>query len=234
MIRNRNIDKHDTFIFQPTRKLDAYYYGFSMDFSNTFRGKVAQKSYGLSLTGSKSASYASTGDSNDALLKISGNNYAANDTNFVFRGLNAAIANRSGGVLGLLEHSIGTQAKSGGTVTNLKGLSITAENYGTMGASGTFGGLDILLKNEAAVATTEFGLRIRNENNSIAGDLADAILISDTGANTGFTHFVDFTIDGGHPAQSTSSSVTNVGTNGWIKVKVGTATRYIALGDGVT
>jgi hypothetical protein len=234
MIRNRNLDKHDRYVFTPVRDNESYSYGFSIDVSDMLRGTAAKKSYGLSITGSKSATYASTGDSNDALLKISGNNYAANDTNFVFRGLNAAIANRSGGVLGRLEHSIGTQGKSGGTVTNLLGLSITAENYGTMGATGTFGGVDILLKNEAAVATTEFGLRIRNENNSIAGDVADAILVSDTGANTGFTHFINFAVDGGHPAQSTSSSVTNVGTCGWIKVKVGTATRYIALGDGVT
>ncbi len=231
MIRDRNIDGTGRFTFNPVRALDAYAYGFRITGDNHFRGTAAQKSYVLQVDGDRSASYVATGDSNDALLRVSGNNYAANDSNFILRGINASINNRSGGTLGRLEHSFGTQNKSGGTAPTLLGLVITAENYGTCAT--TFGGVDIVLKNEAAVATTEFGLRIRNENNSIAGPVDSVFNIYDTGANTGFTHLFTL-LDAGMPGQSTSSSVTNVGTKGWIKIKVGTATRYIALGDGVS
>lgn len=173
------------------RSTSAYAYGFDIKGeSGFFTSGAATKSYLLNVTGDRPSGSAATGDSNDALFKCSGNNYAANDDNFIFRGINAAIANRSGGHLGRIEHSLGTQAKSGGTVHNVVGLTITAENYGTVVDS--FGGLDVLLKNEAAVATTEYGIRIRNENNSIAGPVAAGILLTDTGANTGWTDALDF------------------------------------------
>ena len=158
--------------YVPVRGDDAYEYGLKIDSDTFFTGGANTKSYMVGVFGDRPSGSAATGDSNDALIKLSGNNYAANDTNFIFRGLNAAINNRSGGTLGRIEHSLGAQGKSGGTVNNILGLTITAENYGTV--SDLFGGLDILLKNEGAVATTEFGLRIRNENNSIADAVAAA------------------------------------------------------------
>lgn len=157
--------------------------------SDFFKGGAAQKSYALSITGDRPAGSAATGDSNDALIRASGNNYAANDTNFILRGVNASVNNRDGGTLGRLDHNLGVQGKSGGTVGTLLGLTVTAENYGV--ATDLFGGIDVVLKNEAAVATTEFGLRLRNENNSIAGPVAAAIAVTDTGANTGWTSVLD-------------------------------------------
>ena len=76
-------------------------------------------------------------------------------------------------------------------------------------------------------ATESSGLCIWN----MAGTWDNAINVVVSGS--GFTNFALFT-DDGTPAQSTSTTVTNTGSKGWIKVKVGTATRYIALGDGVT
>jgi hypothetical protein len=179
----------DRIVLNPLRNTDAYAYGFRVSSNQFFRGLAAQKSYLVEISGDRLSGYAASGDSNDALLKLSGSNYAANDANFIFRGLNASINNRSGGTLGRIEHSLGTQNKSGGTVPNLLGLTITAENYGTV--ADLFGGLDILLKNEAAVATKEFGLRLRNDNNSIASMVHAAIEISDTGANTGWANLLD-------------------------------------------
>ncbi len=167
----------------------GYEYGVNINGDALLTGGAASKSYVLNVSGDRESGNAATGDSNDALLKITGNNYAKNDTNFIFRGLNASINNRDGGVLGRIEHSLGSQGKSGGTVNNIVGLSITAENYGTV--SDMFGGLDVLLKNEGAVATTEYGIRIRNENNSIADAVAAAVKITDSGANTGFDYFLD-------------------------------------------
>lgn len=203
---------------------------YAMD--NFFTGTAATKSYVAYIRGDRGSAYAATGDSNDALLRIDGNNWAANDANFILRGINASLNNRSGGTMGIMEHALGIQGKSGGTIPTMKGLSVTNENYGTCATE--FGGLSVVLRNEAAVATLEYGIKLSNTNNSIAGDVAHGLYFIKSGANTGWTHAFAFAQDDGHPAQSTSTSVTNVGTNGWIKVKVGAATRYIALGDGVT
>jgi hypothetical protein len=53
-------------------------------------------------------------------------------------------------------------------------------------------------------------------------------------ANTAY--IFDLAVDSGSPSAlaTTSSSVTNVGTHGWLKIKVSGVDRYIALGDGVT
>jgi hypothetical protein len=172
------------------RSSGSYGYGVNIDADACFNiAGAAQKSFAFQISGDRAVAYAVTGDSNDALLKLSGNNYAANDANFILRGLNASINNRSGGTLGMLNHSLGAQGKSGGTCPTIVGLSITAENYGTCETE--FGGLDVNLKNEAAVATTEYGIRIRNTNNSIGDSVGAAILITDTGANTGFDYLLD-------------------------------------------
>jgi hypothetical protein len=176
------------FTFAPTRSEDDYAYGITVSSDTFFTGEAAQKSYLVYISGDRPDGAEASGDSNDALLRISGNNYAENDTNYIFRGINASINNRDGGVLGRLDHNLGVQGKSGGTVGTLLGLMVTAENYGTV--SDLFGGIDVLLKNEAAVATAEFGIRIRNENNSIAGPVAAAVQITDTGANTGWTSLI--------------------------------------------
>jgi hypothetical protein len=65
----------------------------------------------------------------------------------------------------------------------------------------------------------------------MAGTITNAINIVNSGS--GFTNFALFTDDGA-PAASTCSSVSAIGTKGYIKVKVGTATRYIGLSETVT
>ncbi len=173
-----------------TRSSGSYGYGIQYDADLVFSlAGAALKSYAMKIDGWRGASYPVTGDSNDAILKIVGNNAAANDGNFILRGINASVGNRSGGELGRIEHSFGAQNKSGGTCPIVLGMTVTAENYGTN--ADIFGGIDVLLKNEGAVATLEFGLRIRNENNSIADAVAAGILFSDTGANTGFDYLID-------------------------------------------
>jgi hypothetical protein len=183
------LDSDGRFTFTPERSEDDYAYGIKIAPDDTFfTGGAAQKSYLLYVGSDRPVGSEASGDSNDALVRISGNNYAENDTAYIFRGINASINNRSGGVLGRLDHNVSVQGKSGGTVGTLLGLMVTTENYGTV--SDLFGGIDVLLKNEAAVATAEFGVRIRNENNSITGPVAAALQITDTGANTGWTSLI--------------------------------------------
>lgn len=76
-------------------------------------------------------------------------------------------------------------------------------------------------------ANEQTGLCIWN----MAGTQDNAINIVNTA--TGFTNFALFT-DDGKPAASTSSTVSAIGTKGYIKVKVGTATRYIGLSETVS
>jgi len=175
--------------FSPKRSAAAYGYGLTLDASefllNSNSYGAAKKNYILYITGSKYG--ASTGDSNDAYIRVNANNYAASDTSFIWRGINIGINNRSGGVC-IMDNSIGIQNKSGGTCGTMTGLTVTAENYGTV--SDVFGCLDLVLRNEGAVATTEFGLRIRNTNVSLGTAVGSAIHISNTATNTGFTNLI--------------------------------------------
>lgn len=174
-----------------TRVSGDYAYGFDINTDTFFTGGAAQKSYLLSVRGDRTVSYAASGDSNDAYIKISGNNYAANDSNFILRGVNTGINNRSGGTLGILEAgSFGAQNKSGGTSPTVRGLTVTPENYGTTATE--FGGIDIVLKNEsnATPVTTSYGIRVRDIEASAQPDTQAGYLLS-TASNGGFNYGID-------------------------------------------
>ncbi len=173
-------------IFDRSEATSSYDYGLRLSGSKFFTGTTATKSRALGITCDRPSGSVATGDSNDAALYISVSNYAACDSNFIFRAVNAVVNNRSGGTLAIIENTLAASSKSGSTTPTVRALQLTAENYGTCATE--FGGLDIVLKNEGAVATTEYGMRIRNNNNSIAGPVASAISISKSGANTGFTN----------------------------------------------
>jgi hypothetical protein len=155
----------------------------SLQMPSVYAGGAGVKTYGLYLTGSKTD--ASTGDSNDAILRGSANNYSASDTNYIFRGLNFGINNRSGGTVGMLDNSIGCQNKGGGTARIINGLHVIPENYGTV--SDEFGGIRVQLKNEGTPATLEYGVLVENLNNSLATKVTSALKVQDSGANNGFT-----------------------------------------------
>jgi len=99
----------------------------------------------------------------------------------------------------------------------------------TYGSGSVIRGIQVFCDNAASAGTpTEStGVCIWNQ----AGAITNCLSVVNSGS--GFTNFLNIT-DDGTPAQSTSTTVTNVGSKGWIKCLVGTATRYIALGDGVT
>jgi len=150
---------------------------------------AAQKCYSMSISTNRSSAYAVTGDSNDAVLKLSHSNYAANDANFIARGINAIVQNKSGGVAGQMDNTLAAKGNSGGTLSQIRALQLVPENYGT--CSDEFGGLDIVMKNEGAKATLEYGIRIRNLDNSTASAVDSAILVLDSGTNTGFSNLLD-------------------------------------------
>lgn len=155
-------------------------------------GTTAQKSYAINIGVGRPVTSVATGDSNDSVIKGSYNNHAANDANFIIRALNMTVNNRTGGELGILEAgNLGSQNRSGGTAPTIRGLTITPENYGTCGTE--FGGLDLVLKNEANTATLTYGARIRNADASAQAAIQSALLINSTATN-GFNNAL--TIEG--------------------------------------
>jgi len=160
---------------------ESYRYGVKIDSDVFFAGGAAKKHYMLSVSGDIETA-ASTGDSNDAYVRISGSNYAASDANFILRGINIGITNRSGGTMGRMENSFGVQNKSGGTVPILIGATIISENYGT-NATEAFA-IDAIIRDEVGAGTTRAGIRVRNDDRSGVAAL-DAMILMDTHASSG-------------------------------------------------
>lgn len=149
--------------FKPVRgAAGGYVYGVQVDGTKIFRGTAASKSYVMQISADRETGYVATGDSNDALLKIQGSNYALNDTNFILRGINVAMANRGSGTLGQLyggNISISLKSGSGNIGTGIA-LQIDAQDL-TSGTKSYFGGLDVAINREGTAATEEFGMRLR-------------------------------------------------------------------------
>jgi len=193
---------------------DEYAYGVKIDSDTFFTGGVTTKSYLLWLEGDRPSGSAASGDSNDAYLKIHGKNKADNSTTFIYRGINSVINNSTSGIVGTIDNMINSKNSVDATsAVNLRGLQVTAENYTSL--STEFGGIDIRLLNEHTPATTEYGLRIQNLNASLATAIDAGIIISDAGANTGFTAGID--LSGASIVQA------DVVTSGGPKVFSGTA-----------
>jgi hypothetical protein len=175
-------------LFVPVQdSAESYNYGVYISLSDFYGAGAARKYYGLYIGGDQN--YAVTGDSNSAMLRCSGNNYAANDANYIYRGANLAVNNRSGGTLGRMEHSAGVQNKSGGTAPYLLVFTMTAENYGTCATE--FGVVDFVARNEANTATTTYGIRIRNDDRSGQSALQSAVTISSHASSGGFLKLID-------------------------------------------
>jgi len=208
--------------FVGERNSDAY--GYIWNFSGDMSGGAAQKTYLLNLDGERVVGDVASGDSNDSIIKSSYNNYAPNDANFIIRGINSVVNNRSGGELGILEGGqIGAQNKSGGVALTIRGLSVIPENYGTN--ADEFGGLDVVLKNESNAATLTYGARIRNIDASAQSAIQSALLINSTATN-GFDNimtiggkadtFADFDDATGEVCTESGSAAT--GWSGRIKI----------------
>lgn len=151
--------------------------------SGLMTGTAAQKTYGLGINLNRPTTSVATGDSNDALIKGTYNNYAANDANFLVRGINMVVNNRTGGTLGMVSGALlSSSSKSGSTTPIVVGAEINVENFGTNATSHI--GADITIKNEAAKATTQAGVRIRNIDQSNVAAADAAILIPASAGNT--------------------------------------------------
>ncbi len=217
---------------EPTRAVvSGYAYGFSVNGDAVLTGTAASKSYVMQVSGDRESGNVATGDSNDALLKIQGSNYAANDTNFIFRGINVAMSNRSGGTLGRMDNNIGISLKQGSTVAYAVALSVDAQDLAAS-AKTEFGGLDIAINREGLAATLEYALQIRTRG-TINTAMAQAIYLRQDAADHGFAAL--FGLDaaatvGGYV--STGDAPALAAGDIMIPIEIGASTYYlVALAD---
>jgi hypothetical protein len=177
--------------FTPVPDLsESYNYGIYVDLETFLLGGAAQKHYGFMITGDQISGNASTGDSNSAYFRVSASNYAANDANYILRGCNIALTNRSGGTMGRLENFLGVQNKSGGTVPILHGCTVIAENYGTVATLSM--AMDIINRDENDTSRTYAGvIRLRNDDRSGQSALDSAIDIDSHASSGGFDLLIE-------------------------------------------
>ncbi len=164
-------------------------YGLQLNGNDVFIAGVDIQCSALQIIGTRALGKTVTGvNSVDSLLYIIGTNY---DFSTTFRGINAVVNSGTGSITGNLEHFINTYGIVNSTMQKMKGLFLKIENHGSV--TNEFGGIDILLKNEAPVAPTEYGLRIRNENDVVYSRIADGIKFSNTtaGGNVGFNYLIN-------------------------------------------
>jgi hypothetical protein len=171
-------------------------YGVKIDGDNFFVGTTAAQSYLLELSGDKAAAYDTTGDGYSAYLHISGSNYAQNDTNYTYRGINCSISNRSAGTLGnMYGANISISLKSGsGNITNGIACQIDAQDL-TAGTKTAFGGLDVAINREGTAATEEFGMRLRTRG-TINTAVNTVFRIDKDAADHGFVNLFNIEADG--------------------------------------
>ena len=129
---------------------------------------------------------------------------------------------------------------SGATVLTAAGaptigvFAITAKTTINTGSTFNAGGVVAAIMLSVQANTVD----VSGENSSIfnleiaSGRLRAVTYLKATGG-AGATYLYEIADDIGEPGQSNSGSVANVGTSGWLKVKVGANVRYIPLGDGV-
>lgn len=215
--------------FSPSAKRNGRTYGFVINGDNFFQGVAGAQEYLVHMEGGKSV--IASGDCYGGILKISGSNDVVQPTSYIMRGINCNQSND--GTLGQIDNFIGVKNDEG-TATTVTALTIRAENYGTNAGSGSvFGGLDILLTPESTMAEKSFGIRVRNNNNSLATAVAAVLEVSESGANTGFTNLLYVPTAADLGIIAASGDITFTSADKLIPIKVGTTTYYLVATDNV-
>jgi len=219
-----------TAFFSPVRSaVTGYMYGVNIDGTNMLTGTAASKSYVLNVSGSRETA-AATGDSNDAIIKASGSNYGANDTNFSFAGLNVAMNNRDGGTLGKIYNNISVSLKQGSTAAYAYALALDAQDL-SENAKTEFGGLDIAINREGLAATTEFGMQLRTRG-TINTAVNTAIRISKDATDHGFINLFNIETDA-VDVIAASGDITFTSSDKLIPIVFNGTTYYLVATDNV-
>lgn len=169
------------------------------------------KTYGLYIHGSRAAAAANRGDSNAALLRMGHNNYGANDTNFVMRGINLDMSNRPiTGILAVLEGAlISVRNRNGSTLAGslatmrAMSLDVLLDSGGAAVVSSELKGLKVSMRLEQNCPANSAGVEVRNYTDGVYTLPTAALAVKNAGTSgcAGFTYGLDF-----YDAQSTAKT----------------------------
>ncbi len=203
------------------------FYGLLVDGNDILKGAGTggPRSWVVGILADKTEGVITTAGCDDALLRLSGNNYVANGEIYNFRGLNCNISNRSGGIVGNLENSISVSAKVGSVQAVTRGLTVDAQHLAA-DTGDEFGGLDISLNREGGVNTVEYGLQIRTRG-TINTAIKSAIRVKKEATDYGFTNLLSIAAAGDVSAAALSGDVTFTTDGIKIPIDVGGATYYL-------
>ncbi len=205
-------------------------YGFKIDVTGilTSSGTTGPRRYGVYILGGKESGALSVAGCDDAMLRISGNNYAANTAVYNFRGLNCNVSNRSGGVVGSLENLISISLKQGSTTTYAKALTVDAQDLAAT-AKTEFGGIDVSLNREGLAATLEYGIQVRTRG-TINTDITQALYFRKDATDHAFGAL--FGVDAAATLAITSAASVTCSVK--IPILIAGVTYYIAAGTSTT
>jgi hypothetical protein len=164
------------------------------------------------------------------MFKLTGNNYGANDTNFVFAGINAVVNNRDGGTLGRITNTISVSLKQGSTAAYAYALQVDAQDLAAT-AKTEFGGIDLAINREGLAATTEFGMQLRTRG-TINTAINTAFRISKDATDHGFINLFNIETDA-VDFIAASGDITFTSADKLIPIVINGSTFYLVTTDNV-
>lgn len=170
--------------------------GVRIDLTNLFTstGETGPRTWGLYITGERASDYVlETAGCDDAAMRISISNYAANGEVYNFRGINVVASNRDGGIVGELNNIISVSAKQGSTNARIIGLQVDAQSLSADTADVMYG-LDVALNREGGESTEEAGINIRTRG-TIQTAINTALRISKDATDHGFINLLNIESD---------------------------------------
>lgn len=159
----------DGFIANFVRGTDSYMYGARFVGDSFFIAGAAKKTYLVMIEGERVAGQAVTGDSNDALLRMSHWNGAACDSNFIMRGINGSLSNGDAGTMNLLEGiNYSVRQRSTGEITALRGMLLSIQMDSSKAIVNTeVKGLKVEMRCESNCPANSAGIEVRNYTDGI-------------------------------------------------------------------
>lgn len=191
-------------------------------------GTGAFRQGALSVSLNRAAAEAdSTWDGNpDTAVNVSATNRATGNTSAegALRGLQVNARNRGTNINWILGGNIGSRNDSGGIATQVHGLDVRVENYGTLDTE--IVGIDVNLSCESDTGSPlKYGVRVRNTDQSAQGAADAALHVSHTSTNgfAAFAHLATATGDGAVASVDTPDTTTTEA----LIVKIAGNLRYI-------
>lgn len=159
----------DGFIANFERGTSNYQYGAVFNGDSFFIAGAAKKTYLVHITGDRAEGEAVTGDSNDALLRMSHTNSAACDSNFIMRGINGSMSNSDDGTLNLLEGiNYSVRQRSTVAITALRGMLLSVQADAGKGAvNSELKGLKVEMRVEQNAPAASAGIEVRNYSDGV-------------------------------------------------------------------